>query len=454
MLTITGVAHAQEGQSTATATATTKSKQIRVESNDPSVKAAFTNFSDKLYREFRQMLHEPDDVWKFPIEIKVSGTSHDVVDGPTAVTDVELLLDGSFHLQLFVRLHNRYDQTEVNRRFIQLLLYEMMVRPYAGKTEAFQGKQLRVPPWLIRGIDELIKHRASGRPSDLFAGIVKSRKVLPVSEILDQAGDQSLDPVTDSIFGASSAALVAALLDQEEGSQSFRGYLVDLTSPDKHGSDNPSAQLRKHFPGLRGSPDALEKWWSLQIASMGQLQAFEFLSPAQTETALTEALLVEVPAEEAKQAEGFRKLLPHAKPKPGYSGRVQDFDDFLDHTNAKAALQECRMKLRTLGLQAFPLYRGVVLRYEMAVLNLIEGRTRGMDEELEKADREREGIQRSMSRVEDYMNYFEATQAEGTSEAYEQYRQMKEKLEREGRPQRSDRISKYLDALEHEYDNR
>ncbi len=434
-------------------TATKQAKQVRITSEDPQVRAALANTIDRLHQEFRQLLRDPGDAWAFPIEIHVSGAPNEVVDGPTAVIprEIQLLPDGRFQFQLFVRLHNRYDQTEVNRRFIQLLLYEMMVRPYAGKTQTFAEKKLEAPHWLIRGIDELLRHRASGRPSDLFAGIVNSRKVLPVSEIIDQSGDQPMDPVSDAVFGASAAALVAALLDQENGSTSFQGYLTGLTEVGAAGSGSQGALLRQHFPGLRGSPGALEKWWSLQIASMGQLQAFEFFSAAQTESMLDQALAVEIPAETPKTAEGIRRLLPQARAREAYAGRVHDFDDFLDHENAPAALQQSRLELRTLGLRAFPLYRGVVLKYEMAVAALIEGRTRGIADDLEETDREREAIRQSMSRVEDYMNYFEATQAEGRSEAYEQYRLMKEKLDRQGRAPRRDRISRYLDALEPEF---
>lgn len=184
---------------------------------------------------------------------------------------------------------------------------------------------------------------------------------------------------------------------------------------------------------------------------MGQMQAFEFHSARETAALLEQALTVDLPEEAPKSAGGILKYLPKAKPKGAFHGRVHDFERILDHEAGRDVLEESRLRLRTLGLRAFPLYKGVVLRYELAVTSLLNGRERGVEADLAQLDRESEGIRLAMTRVEDHMNFIEATQAEGGSPAYENYRQMKEKLAREKGPERTDRISRYLDALEREY---
>ncbi len=438
-----------------TATAVPQAKQVRVIADDSETRTAFANFADSQLNQFRALMKERDDAWSFPIELRVSGNANDVVEGATAAIprQIELLPDGRINLQLYVRLHNRYDQAEVNRRFLQLLLYEMMTRQFAGQPNAFDEINLQVPYWLIRGLDELIQHRAAGRPSTLFAGIINSREVLPIDQILSRRENETLDPVSDAVFGASAAALVQALLDLEDGADSLRAYLASLPNRRKEGTDvDPQAELRGHFPGLRGSADALEKWWSIQIASMGELQAFEFYPPDKTEILLDQALAIDLPAEKVEKGNGIRKFLPHTKPREAFQGRVHDFEKFLDHDQAKAALEQSRLALKTLGLRAFPTYRGIVLRYELAVIDLINGKERGVAGQLEKLDQERAGVGKAMERVYDYMNYFEATQAEGGSEAYEHYRAMKEKLDQQHRPPRKDRISRYLDKLELEFE--
>jgi hypothetical protein len=441
-------AWAQQAEAPVTATAGKKAKQIRVAAEEAPVRSAFGLFADGLRDEFGAVFGENDEAWVFPVELRVSGSAKDVVEGgTTAIPPIELLPSGQFQLQLAVRLHTRYDSAEVRRELLRVLLYEMMLRPFAANPDAFAGQSLDVPPWLLRGLDELMRHRASGRPSDLYAGIVNSREILSVAKILRQTEERS-DPVTDSIFAASSAALLAALLAQEGGQAGIRGFLGNL--PQEPDPDQ-EAMLRAHFPSLRGSRGALEKWWSLEIASMGQLQATEFYPPGQTVTMLEEALSIRLAAGQAKPADGIRKFLPQGKPDEAFTGRVHDFDRVLSHEGGKAALEQCRSQLKALSLRAFPLYRSLLLRYELAVARLIEGKTRGIDEDLKKLDAERDAIGQTLEKVADSLNFYEATQAEGRNEAYEQYRRVKEQLERQGRPPREDRISKYLDALEAEF---
>lgn len=438
-----------------TAATVKDAKQVRVISDSPEVRAAFINYTDAIQRNFRQMMHETDQDWSSPLEVHVSGSSNDVVAGVTAVIPAEIKLhaDGTFQFEVYVRQHNRYDETQVRQKFIELMLYEIMVRPFVGQPEAFQGKKLDPPYWVIRGIETLLQYRANGRPSELFAGIVSARKVLPLEEILTQEARESPDPVTDAIFSASAAALVATLIDQETGGgpENLKAYLADLTSPETQRSGDPGALLRRHFPRLRGSAGALEKWWSLQVASMGQLQALEFYSVGKTEALIDQALSISIPADPAKEQGKLRRLLPRASPRGPYLGRLHDYENFLDYEKAPQALQECRDNLRNLSFKAFPLYHGLILRYERAAARLMDEKPRGVKKELEQIDLERLGIREAMSRVNDYMNFMEATQAEGRSDAYRHYREMKLKLEREGVPPRDDRISKYLDSLEREF---
>jgi hypothetical protein len=447
-----GTAWGQESPpAAATATAVAKSKQIRVISDDARVRAAFGLFADELQKGLALILGQNDEAWVFPIHLRVMGSMDDVGSGRSAaIQEITLSADGQFQLELIAWLHTRHDKEETRRELLRLLIYEVMLRPFAGRPDAFSGRELRAPAWLLRGVDELMHHRAQGRPSDLYAGIVRSRQILSVERILGQT-EAGLDPVTDAVFSASAAALISALLSQERGAESFRAFLGDLPNAKALDTATVSALLRTHFSGLRGSPEALEKWWSLEIATLGQLQAAEFLSPAQTEEGLDEALAIVMDAETPKPVQGIGKLLPRAKPKAAFTGRVHDFDRFRDHPGATVALEESRRRLQGLALRGFPLYRPLLGRYDQAVSALMEGKERGIAAELKALDAERDSVRLAMERATDYLNYYEATQAEGRSVAYDQYREIREKLERQGRPARNDRITKYLDALEREF---
>lgn len=427
-----------------------QTKQIHVEAPDPKTRAAFLHFADSVDEGLRAVLHDREP-WSTPIAIEVKGGVDEFAeDKRTALPYPIELLPTGFSLRLAVRMHGDMSYDEITRELIRLLLYERMLRPYAAEPDAFPGERIAVPEWLVHGFEQYLKYRRDGRPSDLYAGIVKSRQVLSIDRILT-TDPAALDPVSTQVYGASAAALVAALLDQqdERGPEYFRQTLSQLATV-PGGDIGPL--LRQNFPSLRESSDALEKWWSLQIAQMGQMQAMEFLSVEQTETLLEEALAIRLTPAAPRAKGGLLKFLPHLKPDGAFAGRLHDYDEFLGRDGCEAALEQCDARLRSLGQRCHPLYRTVLLRYQRAVQQLVAGKKFGLRDELKSIDQAREGVRLTARRVEDYLNYYEATGAAGKSQTYRQYRELREKFDRERHPARDDRVSKYLDALEAEFE--
>ena len=421
--------------------------QFRITSEDPESKLAFSTFADTVDRQLRQLIRDQSD-WVYPVNIYIKGSLSDLEEGPATANRINLLPNDQFNLTLGIRLSRSFNREEAVRELLRLLIFERMLRPYRESPGQVAGKNLEVPPWLVYGARELMVHRQNGQPSDFYAGIVQSRQVLTADEIL-QGDPGRMDSLSAAVHKASSAALIAALLDQPKGHENFREFLADLAGLD---STEVAARLRQHFPGLRGSAGALEKWWSLQVAHMGQKQAFEFLTARETETLLEEALIVRFGMEPEEDPKGvLGKFLPKAKPGQPMDAPLHDYETFLERLDAKQALGENRLRLRSLSLRCFPLYRNVVARYEAVVVLLLENRKRGLRQELDAIDRLREVTAATLRRVDDYMNYYEATQGEGKSRAFESYRKTREKIERRRRPNRKDRISQYLDALEAEF---
>lgn len=184
---------------------------------------------------------------------------------------------------------------------------------------------------------------------------------------------------------------------------------------------------------------------------MGQQQATEYFSVAQTETQLEEALKVVFGEEPQEQVTGIRKILPSVRPAGPFTGRLHDFDKFMGRRDTATVVGLSLVKLRGLSLRCFPLYRNVIARYETAALKLLDGKKRGVRDELEATDKARAAVAATMKQVDDYLNYYEATQSEGASEAFRNYQETRARLEKRGRPIREDRISKYLDPLEIEF---
>lgn len=423
-----------------------KSQQIRVQADDPRVKLAFSSYSDKLADAVGALLNERDAA-TFPIVITVSGNTNDVITGRHTANQVNQLPDGSFQLDLHVRLSADFQWETYSKALILVLLHEKMLRRFGSDPETAEGKTLPEVPWLVEGVEQVLTQRRIGRASDLYAGILNSRKILSIREILSTNLD-TLDPVSRAVFTASSAALITALLSQPDGARCFRDFIADLAGADP---GDVEQLLRRHFPGFRGSPGAMEKWWALEIAALGQRQAFEFFTPEQTEALLTEALTVRFGVEPKKDPRGIMKYMPHFKPAAPFQGRLHDYELFVDRRDCVEALQQNQLQLQSLAVRCFPLYRDVIRRYGLVIDAIIEGKTRGLDQALESVDEARAAVKRTVTRVDDYLNYYEATRATGKSKAYEQYRLAREKLERQGPPERKDRISTYLDAMESEF---
>jgi hypothetical protein len=136
-----------------------------------------------------------------------------------------------------------------------------------------------------------LEYRLRGRPSAEFAAIFKSGKVYGIEEILD-AEATGLDGLSRTIYETSCCALVLAVLDQPDGPLRFSRFLAALAQEEK-----PQRELLKQwFPALAESDTSLNKWWSLQLASLAAPSIAETLDPTQTVELLDRALTFLVPS--------------------------------------------------------------------------------------------------------------------------------------------------------------
>lgn len=431
-----------------------RSGQILVRSKDAKGRGVMASFAETVSVELGKILEDQKVGWVYPIEIETKGSMTDVgVAGRTMVTRIDLIEGDSFVLRLFVKLNDEFSRQQFTRELLRLLLLERMLRNQKD-VDKIAGKRLEVPHWILSGVDGLIEYRRLGRPSDLYAGMVRSRQLLSVDEIL-KGDPEKLDSLSRATYDASAAALLGALFDQVNGAKNFGGMLSKLILSD----GNAQLLLKEEFPGLRGGEHSVDKWWALQVATMGELQAMEYLRVEETEALLDEALVVIFPGEgegdgaESKKPGFWKKIFPFGKKKGAEftKGRIHDFDQFYKRKECDKVLEQNQLKLGQLKINCFPLYVPLITDYENAVLRLIEGKRKGLAEELERIDLERVRVSGTMQRVVDYLNYYEATQLEGPGADFEKYHQTREKLRRKKPPPRSDRISKYLDEIEREF---
>ncbi len=437
--------------------------QIRAFGENPRARVMFTAYANALREDFRGLIYRfrpgsPNmrDSWAVPILIELWGKSTDVYLGDEVRTFVEIRPDNRFMIKVSVKLHDDFAERNFRLEVIRALILDQMLTPYISRPGDAENLTVRAPEWMVHGFDQIIEHRRGGRPSAIYGGVIKSGQVLKPDELFAEEDPDELDPINYAIFRTSAAAMVEALLDQPEGDRGFRSILADLAGSGPRSID---PLLRQHFPAFREMDQGLQKWWMLQMATLGQQQSFEFMGREETEHWLTEALTVRFDGEEKESEEkkksGFLDRLLKKPSQPAslspFEGTIEQFPEFLKRPGADEKLAQCFDKIQNLKRSAFPLYRPLFTRYEMAINNLIKRDTENLGAELASISELRTRIRETLVQAEDYLNYFEATRAPQRSKAFDDYLRMRKQLEGKSMPARDDRISRYLDALELEF---
>jgi len=444
--------------------------QIRVFGGEPTQRVLFLSFSREIQEDFRNVLlrRRPGEEdrrlgWAVPIRIDLWGRSNEVYKGPDLVTTVEIGPDDRFLIRVSVKVHDRFREEAYRLELVKALLVEQMVAPFVDTPSSFRKDEVRAPEWLAHGFDELLQHRNDGQPSAFYRGILESGQMLTPEKLNGIADLESLDPVTRAAFRASSAAFVEALLNQPRGESGLRSFLADLGRSERA---NVMPLLRQHFPAFREMSQGMDKWWALEIATMGTQQGFEYMSPEETEKWLTDALTVKlepVSAEAEKEPRwGFfqrfknKKEVETAVPaitqpsRAPFVGGIETYLQFKDMPGATEQFGAVFTRLQRVKQTGFPLYRPVFARYEVILQGLITGKLKGIDAEIEAAAKMRAKISDTLVKSRDYLNYFEATQTPQRSRAFDDYLEMRRILEGKSMPKRDDRITIFLDEAEKE----
>jgi hypothetical protein len=103
-------------------------------------------------------------------------------------------------------------------------------------------------------------------------------------------------------------------------------------------------------------------------------------------------------------------------------------------------------RLTLVATRAHPLLRPVVVDYQLAAELVARKKRHGLAKRLAGSAALREKIAARMSEVDDFMNWYEATQAKTASGAFRDYLHAVDSSEQV--PRRRDALSVYLDALE------
>jgi hypothetical protein len=390
-----------------------------------------------------------------PIVIQIRETSALATGRPTVWTSVAQAGDG-FRIELnMVPQHNAVDGPLLRRELVRCILAERMLRPH--NAAGLAGREIPPPDWMLHGLLELLDYQAMGRPSESFSAVFRLGHVLSLEDIFS-ADPDNMDSVSRMVYRASACGLLLMLLERSAGGKNFNSLCDNIALM----PDNDMAAIARSYPELNSSGNSLGKWWSLQLAAMSQPGLDELLSTQQTEQELLKALVLHLPplpeiAQPKKPKKGlFTKKKAEEKAAPAAPAAAVDYplEEFARATARRDRTQifnRVELDLTQLFLRAHPLYRPVIGRYLAMVRELAEGKKeKEAARTISSLAVMRRNLLADMGKVEDYLDWFEATQSEGISGTFHDYlRAVEESLR--PRPPRRDPLSRYLNLMESEY---
>lgn len=287
---------------------TSSSGQFIVYGPDLRVRSGIAGKCEDISLELGRLLRTPDS-WVRTVVVQIKALTP--ADPPELgiTTQVSALTHGGFHLQMNVPERSGLRPADFRRELIRLLITERILRSHKRLPD--ERRDNLVPTWVQTGVVKALDYRLRGRPSGEFAAIFKSGKVYGIEEILD-AEAMGLSGLSRTIYETSCCALMLAVVDQPDGPLRFSRYLAALAQEEK-----PQRELLKQwFPALAESDTSLNKWWSLELASLAAPSMAETLDPTQTAELLDRALTFLVPPISGKELPEARKVMSLASQRP------------------------------------------------------------------------------------------------------------------------------------------
>ena len=398
------------------------SRQFIVYGTDVPVRGAVCALAERTKSSFLRLLHHSDR-WKTAIVVNLQYPKANVPEIPES--NLALSQTGAgLKIQLDFLVTMDVNVRAFQRRLLDALLLEMM---YRGEPDLPAGDVYLLPPdWLVEGTLMLVRARDDDSSGDLLGTIVAASQITSLDEILRQRADL-LEAAPLQIFRAHAMALVRLLADSPGGRDRLRHYIDDL----RQASNDPASDLRSHFPSIPADAQEAEKWWKQNIIRFPAANSYVAFSADETKARLDQLLKITLPTANGSQQDY----------------RFDDFKRFPKSPSRAAILRRRSQELMLLSAQSHPIYRPIVQEYQAIATLLSKNKTHRIARRLVKIESYRLEIDDQIRNVDDYMNWFEATQLSAKSGAFSDYLQGVRAIA-EPEPRRRDPISVYLDSIE------
>jgi hypothetical protein len=398
------------------------SRQFIVYGTDAPVRGVLCNAGERAKAALLVLLQQPDH-WKTPIVVNAQYPQANLPDAPRVALYFNQTGFG-LKLQLDLVIGPDVSGPAVERELLRAVVLELM---YRARPNLPPGTTFVQPPdWLLDGVLASGEGRDPSALVEILHGLVRANNVASLEQFLSQR-PELLDSPSRQLFSAYSFALIALTTDGPQGRPRVARYITDL--PDS--PNDMATDLRAHFPVLGASPVTAEKVWALSLARLSTFNRYQSLSLAETEHQLDELLQLRFGA-------------------PIGSCRLEDYTRFLRSPSRAPVLNQLSADLMLLGTRANPIYRPIIFEYQKIASALARKKTRRITHRLEQLASARIETGARMEKIDDYLNWFEATQSQTRSGTFADYLKAAGKSE-EPVPRRRDPISVYLDVLEAQF---
>src|SRR6266567_1969026 len=394
------------------------SRQFVIYGADARLRGTISELAEQTKSNLLALLRQRDE-WKTSVIINLQPQQANLPEIPPADLRVSQTGFGA-KLQLDLTVGQNLDGSLIERQLLRSILLEMI---YRDEGDRAPGTTLVEPPdWLVEGVLAL----TPGREREVMVEAVSATdKGKSLEEFLGQQFDL-LDSAGRVLYRAYSIALVQLLLD-EGGRARLARYIANLS----HASNDPVADLKARFPQLR---EDLEKKWRSTVARLGKNQTYQLPTFAESERRLEEVLQIKI-------SDGSRNREQQKTADLSELARRKASGD------EKAAVSQMSQALLLVIGTVHPVLRPIAREYQQIAALLARGKRRGIAKRLSHLDDTRNELAARMGEIDDYMNWFEATQMERESGAFNDYLKAASQSELSA-PRRRDPLSVYLDALE------
>jgi hypothetical protein len=398
------------------------SQQFLIYGADAALRGAVSNLAERTKTNLLTLLQQRDD-WAVPIIINLEPQQANLPEVPPA--DLRFSQTGfGLKLQVDLKLSRNLDASFAERELLRSIVLEMM---YRKQSQIVAGSPFVEPPnWLIDGVLALTPGRDRGA---LAAALTTAEKTLPLEKFLYERPGL-LDSTGRALYRAYAFALMQTLLDGSAGPVHLARYIGHLS----RASTDPLADLKAQFPFLAGDAEGT---WQLSLRRLKNVPAYQLLTFAESDRGLAELLRLKVGQQNGEpKVVTLRDLVQRWKLSP----------------SEKTALSGAGRELLVFVVRANPVLRPVSREYQQIAALLVRGKRKGLVKRLLKLETIHSQLASRMSNIDDYMNWFEATQMPNGSGNFEDY------LKAVGQSQistskRRDPLTVYVDALEDQLEN-